>query len=112
MVYDIESSDRRIKSDIRLGQSSADQVLPPVAKNLLQPVQTLEQGVNSFLVSLGAGSESGLVDSVVDSVVNPFVEFIDLSSKFFGVEIKLRLVLWQLVVESLDEMRGLMLAMS
>lgn len=47
--------------------------------------------------------ETGLVDTIVDSVVDPAIQFIDLLSQGLGVEIKLFLVLRQEAIESIVE---------
>ena len=45
---------------------------------LLSAVESLEEGDDIALVGIGLGGEAGLVDAVVDEVVDPFVVLLDL----------------------------------
>lgn len=66
---------------------------------LLSAVESLEEGDDIALVGIGLGGEAGLVDAVVDEVVDPFVVLLDLGAEVLGVKVDLAVLLLNQVVK-------------
>ncbi len=77
VVDGIEPGQRGEQADVRLGDRVAHQIAP-VRQPLAQPVQPLEQPPVGRLVRALRGREAGLVDAVVDVLVNERRDLVDL----------------------------------
>ena len=75
MVCNIKSDQRRIQSDICLGNVIAEKArtVAWLTEMLFQAIQGFENGVHVLLVRLLTPRETGLVDTIVDGIVDPFV---------------------------------------
>lgn len=87
-VDGVESHNRHVQSHISLGELLAEPVRAVLllGQVLLAAVEGLEERGDVALVGFGGGGEAGLIDAVVDEVVDPGVGFVDLSGKVLGVE--------------------------
>jgi hypothetical protein len=102
-IHGIEPDNRHEQTDINLGQHIPEPVWARVAgKVLLGAVEGFEEGGDVALVGIGFGGEAGLVDAVVDEVVDPAVGFFDFGAEVGGVEIDLPVLLFDEVVELFD----------
>ena len=99
-VHRIKPDDGDKQTDIDLSQHVAEPVRSRVGgKVLLSAVESLEEGDDIALVGIGLGGEAGLVDAVVDEVVDPFVVLLDLGAEVFGVKVDLAVLLLNQVVK-------------
>ena len=109
MVNWVESNDSGKKSNVRLGQFPANQVLFAL-EHLLESIQRLEQRSDRRLVCSRLRSEprsicestrssisfplvvmmNRLTHTVIDGIVDPLVRSVDLSLEISGVEVDLR----------------------
>lgn len=71
VINDIKPRNCRVQSDIRFRQLATNQVLPSVTQNLFESVEGFKKGNDGVSVRLRGRGEPGLVDSIVDCVVNP-----------------------------------------
>lgn len=87
-VDGVESHNRHVQSDISLCEVLAEPVRAVLLLRevLLAAIKSLEEGSDVALVGFGGSSEAGLVDAVVDEVVDPGVGFVDLAGEILGVE--------------------------
>jgi hypothetical protein len=117
-IRDIESEDRGISPDIRLGDVVAKEVraMARLTKMLLQTIERFEDGVNVLFVRFLRLCETGLVHAVVEVVVDPLVHGFDLLAQVFWEEAFIAFasfakVLWdegvELSVEHADDLAGL-----
>lgn len=89
-INGIKADDCREKTDIGLGDCVAEEegrdcgLLGQVCLNF---VERVEEGCYGFLVCFLGSREAGLVDSIVDVVVDPIVCFIDLLAQSSRVEV-------------------------
>src|SRR6185437_3363426 len=85
----IEAHQGREEPPIRLGGAVADEMaLPPEAR--LDPIERAEERRNRLLIGLLARGEAGLVDAVVDRVVNARVDRIDIAGEIARIKVRAR----------------------
>lgn len=97
----IEANDGGPQADICLSQSVTDKIVR-LAQDLLNAVQGIEQGVHVVLVRGLSGGKARLVYAVIDRVVDPLVDGIDLAAQLLGIEIEASLLGNQLVEGSVE----------
>ena len=88
VVGDVEPDEGRIQPDVRLRDVLPEQIrtMPRFAEVPFQPIQGLEQRIQIRFVRVLRRREAGLVDAVVDGVVDPLVHGVDLRPQLRGVE--------------------------
>lgn len=78
MVNWVESHNGRPETEIGFGQSVSNKVVG-LGKDVLDTIEGFEERIDVVLVGGLGGCEAGLVDAVVDGVIDPFVDGVDLS---------------------------------
>ncbi len=76
----IKANQRRPQADIRFRQTIARQIAV-LAEDLLQTLKRFKDFSNRFVVGFLAGGKTGLVNAVINVVVNPAVQLIDFVSQ-------------------------------
>ena len=79
----IKANQRRPQADIRFRQTIARQVAV-LAEDLLQTLKRFKDFSDRFVVGFLAGGKTGLVNAVINVVVNPAVQLIDFSRSSTG----------------------------
>ncbi len=77
----IEANQRGPQANVRFRQAIARQVAM-LAQDLLETLQRFKHLSDRFVIRFLAGGETGLVDTVVDVVVNPAVQLVNLITQF------------------------------
>ena len=73
----VETHEGCPQTNIGLGQLATRQIAM-LAQNLFQALQRGEHRIDSLIISLLAGGEPGFIDAVIDVVVDPTVQRIDI----------------------------------
>lgn len=101
VIHGVETHNGRPETQIGLCQRVTDEVVG-FRKDLLDPVERFEEWVDIVIVRGLSGRETGLVDAVVDGVVDPFIDSVDLGLKGWGVVVDASLGGNQLVKRSVQ----------
>lgn len=101
----IEADQGHEQADVGLRELIAGDVAL-LGENLLALVQRREELVEGLLVGLLHGGEAAAVDAVVDGVVGPAVDLLDVGLEVLGVHVHLRVLgdVVELVVEHLGDL--------
>ena len=93
VVSNIEPNQRRIQPDISFSDVVPKQVrrMTRLTKVRLQPIQGLKQRYQIVFVRRLRGRKAGLVDPIIDRMINPIIHRIDLAAQSLGVEAPARL---------------------
>lgn len=88
IVRDVEAGKGCVKPNVGLGDVLAKQVglMCGVCEMSFEPVKGFEQRVHICVVGLLRHGKSTLVYAVIDSVVDPFVHFVNLFAQMLRVE--------------------------
>lgn len=78
--------------DIGFGQLTADKEFPSITQDTFQLVQSLCQGGKGSLVRFLSSGESSLVNPIIDIIVDPFIDFVNLFPQVLGVKIQILLL--------------------
>jgi len=84
----IEADQGHEQAPVCLGDRGAGQE-PRISELPLKPVECEEDPLKGLLVDILAGREAGPVDTVVDLVVDAFVELVDLFPSVLRIEVDL-----------------------
>jgi len=87
----IEANDSDPEPNISFGQLITDEEFLAL-EYPLDLVQGLEHRMHGSLICLGAVCETGLVNSIVDGVVNPIIGGVDFLAKFLWIDVDIGLV--------------------
>lgn len=104
VVHRIKSDDGSVKSDISFGKMVTKQELVfrgrfIFSKQLFNLVKVGEHIGDFLIVNFLFGGESGLVDPIVDIVINPAVDFVDFLSQGFRVDVYFGVVTGEKLIE-------------
>lgn len=111
-IHGIESNDRRVQSDVNLCDLVAEVVWTRRAREVLfHFIEGFEELRDCFLVGVLCRSEAGLVNTVVDVVVRPLVDFVNLALEILRQQIHVLVLvchqLIKLVVKHTNDLRTL-----
>jgi len=88
-VHRVETNDRHKQPDIRLCKRIPDEIVL-AGQHLLEAIETLKERVHRLLVRLLRSREPSLVHAIVDGIVHPRVDRVDLLAVLFRVDIDRR----------------------
>jgi len=94
----IEADDSDPKPDVSFCELITDEEFLALER-LFDLVQGLEHFINCSLICFGAARKTGLVNAVIDSIVNPIVNGVDFLTKFLGINVDFGLINGDKIVE-------------
>lgn len=87
-ICNIKSDQRRVQPDVRFRDILSEQIrlMAWISEVFLQPVERFENRIDVGVIGFLCRREARFVNTIVDSVIDPFVHLVNLRSKVIGQE--------------------------